>query len=124
MKAGVWILVALTFAAGALAQAPQERPDWKLFFSDQAVDGTIVIGRTSVLARCWLTMWNVHRNGSCRHRLLKCLMPCLRSMPERSVTSSRIRWDGVKRDFDGWNQDRPCVIHEALDGMGVSAVCP
>ena len=37
------ILVALTFAAGALAQAPQERPDWKLFFSDQAVDGTIVI---------------------------------------------------------------------------------
>ena len=43
MKAGVWILVALTFAAGALAQAPQERPDWKLFFSDQAVDGTIVI---------------------------------------------------------------------------------
>ena len=32
-----------TFAAGALAQAPQERPDWKLFFSDQAVDGTIVI---------------------------------------------------------------------------------
>ena len=35
MKAGVWILVALTFAAGALAQAPQERPDWKLFFSDQ-----------------------------------------------------------------------------------------
>ena len=32
MKAGVWILVALTFAAGALAQAPQERPDWKLFF--------------------------------------------------------------------------------------------
>ena len=35
--------VALTFAAGALAQAPQERPDWKLFFSDQAVDGTIVI---------------------------------------------------------------------------------
>ena len=23
--------------------APQERPDWKLFFSDQAVDGTIVI---------------------------------------------------------------------------------
>ena len=62
--------------------------------------------RTSVLARCWLTMWNVHRNGSCRHRLLKCLMPCLRSMPERSVTSSRIRWDGVKRDFDGWNQDQ------------------
>ena len=26
------ILVALTFAAGALAQAPQERPDWKPFF--------------------------------------------------------------------------------------------
>ena len=69
MKAGVWILVALsTFAAGALAQAPQERPDWKLFFSDQAVDGTMSL-RTSVLARCWLTMWNVHRNGSCRHRL-------------------------------------------------------
>ena len=53
-----------------------------------------------------LVMWNVHRNGSCRHRLLKCLMPCLRSMPERSVTSSVIRWDGVKRDFDGWNQDQ------------------
>ena len=50
---------------------------------------------------------NVHRNGSCRHRLLKCLMPCLRSMPERSVTKFQvIRWDGVKRDFDGWNQDQ------------------
>ena len=22
------------------------------------------------------------------------------------MTSSRIRWDGVKRDFDGWNQDQ------------------
>ena len=20
-----------------------------------------------------------------------------------------IRWDGVKRDFDGWNQIRPCA---------------
>ena len=55
MKAGVWILVALTFAAGALAQAPQERPDWKLFFSDQAVDGTIVIADERS-GGCWLTM--------------------------------------------------------------------
>ena len=31
MKAGVWILVALTFAAGALAQSTTGRPDWKLF---------------------------------------------------------------------------------------------
>ena len=42
MKAGVWILVALTFAAGALAQAPQA-PGLETVFSDQAVDGTIVI---------------------------------------------------------------------------------
>ena len=61
--------------------------------------------RTSVLARCWLTMWNAQKRFM-PASTLKCLMPCLRSMPERSVTSSRIRWDGVKRDFDGWNQDQ------------------
>ena len=88
MKAGVWILVALTFAAGALAQAPQERRTGTVFLRIGRSMERLSL-RTSVLARCWLTMWNVHRNGSCRHRLLKCLMPCLRSMPERSVTSSR-----------------------------------
>ena len=40
--AGVWILVALTFAAGALAQAFRA-PGLETVFSDQAVDGTIVI---------------------------------------------------------------------------------
>ena len=44
--------------------------------------------RTSVLARCWLTMWNVQKRFM-PASTLKCLMPCLRSMPERSVTSSR-----------------------------------
>ena len=47
------------------------------------------------------------RNGSCRHRLLKCLMPCLRSMPGAVRDEFKvIRWDGVKQDFDGWNQDQ------------------
>ena len=82
------ILVALTFAAGALAQAPQERPDWKLFFSDQAVDGTIVIAdeRSGEMLA-----YDVERAQKrfMPASTLKCLMPCLRSMPERSVTSSR-----------------------------------
>ena len=63
--------------------------------------------RTSVLARCWLTMWNVHRNGSCRHRLLKC-PHALFALDAGAVRDEFqvIRWDGVKRDFDGWNQDQ------------------
>ena len=80
MKAGVWILVALTFAAGALAQAPQERPDWKLFFSIRAVDGTIVIADErsgEMLAYDVERTETVHAGIG----LLKCLMPCLRSMP-------------------------------------------
>ena len=95
MKAGVWILVALTFAAGALAQAPQERPDWKLFFSDQAVDGTIVIAdeRSGEMLA-----YDVERAQKrfMPASTLKCLMPCLRSMPERSVTSSS--------DSVGWRE--------------------
>ena len=81
------ILVALTLAAGALAQAPQERPDWKLFFSDQAVDGTIVIAdeRSGEMLAYDVNAQKRFMPAS----TLKCLMPCLRSMPERSVTSSR-----------------------------------
>ena len=125
MKAGVWILVALTFAAGALAQAPQERPDWKLFFSDQAVDGTIVIAD--------------ERSGEMLaydvERAQKRFMPAstfkvphaLFALDAGAVRDEFqvIRWDGVKQDFDGWNQDPdPALIHEALDGMGVSSGLP
>ena len=88
------IPVALTFAAGALAQAPQERPDWKLFFSIRRSMERLSL-RTSVLARCWLTMWNVHRTV---HAGIDFKVPhaCLRSMPERSVTSSS--------DSVGWRE--------------------
>ena len=100
------ILVALTFAAGALAQAPQERPDWKLFFSDQAVDGTIVIAD--------------ERSGEMLaydvERAQKRFMPAstfkvphaLFALDAGAVRDEFqvIRWDGVKRDFDGWNQDQ------------------
>ena len=99
-------LVALTFAAGALAQAPQERPDWKLFFSDQAVDGTIVIAD--------------ERSGEMLaydvERAQKRFMPAstfkvphaLFALDAGAVRDEFqvIRWDGVKRDFDGWNQDQ------------------
>ena len=88
MKAGVWILVALTFFAAGAWHKHQERPDWKLFFSDQAVDGTIVIAdeRSGEMLA-----YDVERAQKrfMPASTLKCLMPCLRSMPERSVTSSR-----------------------------------
>ena len=105
MKAGVWILVALTFAAGALAQAPQERPDWKLFSRIRRSMERLSL-RTSVLARCWLTMWNVHRNGSCPASTFK-VPHALFALDAGAVRDEFqvIRWDGVKRDFDGWNQD-------------------
>ena len=88
MKAGVWILVALTFAAGALAQAPQERPDWETVFLGSGRSMERLSLRTSVLA---MLAYDVER---AQKRFMpastfKCLMPCLRSMPERSVTSSR-----------------------------------
>ena len=88
-----------------VGKAPQERPDWKLFSRIRRSMEQLSL-RTSVLARCWLTMWNVHRNGSCRHRLLKCLMPCLRSMPSGPgrVPGDSVGWR--ETDFDGWNQDQ------------------
>ena len=100
------MIPALTFAAGALAQAPQERPDWKLFFSDQAVDGTIVIAD--------------ERSGEMLaydvERAQKRFMPastlkCVHALFALDAGAVRdefqvIRWDGVKRDFDGWNQDQ------------------
>ena len=123
MKAGVWILVALTFAASAVAQAPQERPDWKLFFSGSG-------GRWND-CHCGRAFWRDAglRCGTCQKRFMpastfKVLMPCLRSMPERSVTfkGDSVGWRG--RTLTVGIRIRPALIHEALDGMGVSAVCP
>ena len=104
--AGVWILVALTFAAGALAQAPQGARTGNCFSPDQAVDGTIVIAD--------------ERSGEMLaydvERAQKRFMPAstfkvphaLFALDAGAVRDEFqvIRWDGVKRDFDGWNQDQ------------------
>ena len=107
MKAGVWILVALTFAARRVDNTTGA-PDWKLFFSDQAVDGTIVIAD--------------ERSGEMAYdveRAQKRFMPAstfkvphaLFALDAGAVRDEFqvIRWDGVKRDFDGWNQDQTCA---------------
>ena len=67
------------------------------FFSDQAVDGTIVIADERSGEMLAYDVERAQKRFMPASTLQSGLMPCLRSMPERSVTSSRIRWDGVKR---------------------------
>ena len=104
MKAGVWILVALTFAR-RVGTSTTGAPGLETVFLGSGGRWNVVIAD--------------ERSGEMLaydvERAQKRFMPastfkvphaCLRSMPERSVTSSVIRWDGVKQDFDGWNQDQ------------------
>ena len=87
MKAGVWIWSHSRSPPARWHKHHRSAPDWKLFFSDQAVDGTIVIAdeRSGEMLA-----YDVERAQKrfMPASTLKCLMPCLRSMPERSVTSS------------------------------------
>ena len=86
--------------------APQERPDWKLFFSDQAVDGTIVIADERSGEMLAYDVERAQKRFMPASTFLKCLMPCLRSMPERSVTSSGGFAGWRETGLDGWNQDQ------------------
>ena len=103
MKAGVWILVAPR-SPPALAQAPQERPDWKTCFLGSG-------GRWND-CHCGRAFWRMLAyDGTCTETVhagidfLQCLMPCLRSMPEVRDEFQVIRWDGGN-GLDGWNQDQ------------------
>ena len=65
--------------------------------------------RTSVLARCWLTMWNVHRNGSCRHDFK---VPHALFAPDAGAVRDEfqvIRWDGVNGTLTVGIRIRPCA---------------
>ena len=106
-----------------MAQAPQERPDWKLFFSDQAVDGTIVIAdeRSGEMLA-----YDVERTETVHAGIDFKVPHALFALDAGAVRDEFqvIRWDGVKRDFDGWNQDQTLRSSMRHSTVGVSAVCP
>ena len=99
-------------------------PDWKLFFSDQAVDGTIVIAD--------------ERSGEMLaydvERAQKRFMPAstfkvphalfaLDAGAVRDEFRDSVGWR--KRDFDGWNQDQTLRSSMRHSTVWVSAaVCP
>ena len=88
MKAGVWIPGRTHVRRRRVGTSTTGRPDWKLFSRIRRSMERLSL-RTSVLARCWLTMWNVHRKRFMPASTFKVPHALLRSMPERSVTSSR-----------------------------------
>ena len=104
VKAGL-DLVALTFAASALAQAPGAPGLETVFLGSGGRWNGAHCGRK----RSWRDAGL--RRGRCRSSSLGIDFKVPHALFALDAGAVRdevqvIRWDGVKRDFDGWNQDQ------------------
>ncbi|MBN2418224.1 MAG: class D beta-lactamase [Deltaproteobacteria bacterium] len=105
MKPIIVILFLITSTI-TFAEDFQERPDWKHFFTDQGVDGTIVVVDERVNGH-----W-VYKKDRAQRRYSPAStfkIPHTLFALDAGVVKDEFQvfeWDGKKRQYDSWNKDQ------------------
>ncbi|HEY2395476.1 MAG TPA: class D beta-lactamase [Rudaea sp.] len=114
-----WMLLLVLLPLGAMAAGPnwQEHADWKAEFAGRQVPGTVLIYDEQA------DRYDVFDRARAQTPMLPAstfkVFNALVALETGAVKDEYevIRWDGVKRQFDGWNRD-----HSLASAMKFSAV--
>jgi beta-lactamase class D len=106
MKSIILIILFLVSSTVSYAADFQERPDWEHFFTDQGVDGTIVVIDERVKGH-WV--YDMARAKKLYSPASTFKIPHALFALDAGVVKDKfqvIKWDGEKRTYDFWNKDQ------------------
>ncbi len=106
MKSIFTVLFIFIVQTLVIAEDFQERPDWKHFFTDQGVDGTIVVIDERVNGHWVYQKDRAHKRYSPASTFK---IPHVLFALDAGVVNDEfqvIKWDGKKRTYDFWNKDQ------------------
>lgn len=122
MKRLTWITGVLVVSmASAMVRADtaqwQERPDWNRVFSEAGVIGTALVFDED--RQAWLVHDRIRAERAYSPASTFKIFNAMAALDSKAVRDEYevIRWDGRKRQFEGWNRD-----HSLASGMRFSVV--